>query len=111
MKYHHNYQLIGIEQTNSSILLHEITNYNKKNQQSQLESEQSQQQEQQQINFNKCILILGNEKEGIPLNILNIIDICIEIPQYGVTRSLNVHVSLALILWEFTKQNIQLGNI
>lgn len=94
MKYHHNYQLIGIEQTNSSILLNEITT-----------------QTLHEINYNKCILVLGNEKEGIPLNILNMIDVCIEIPQYGVTRSLNVHVSLALIIWEFTKQNIKLGNI
>lgn len=53
----------------------------------------------------KCVLLLGKEKEGISVELLQCCDICIEIPQYGVTRSLNVHVSAALLLWEFTKQN------
>lgn len=30
---------------------------------------------------------------------------CLEIPQFGVIRSLNVHVSAALALWEITKNN------
>lgn len=54
---------------------------------------------------NKCVLLLGKEKEGIPVELLQLIDVCIEIPQFGVTRSLNVHVSAALLLWEVTKQN------
>jgi tRNA G18 (ribose-2'-O)-methylase SpoU len=54
---------------------------------------------------NKCVLLLGKEKEGIPVELLQLVDICIEIPQFGVTRSLNVHVSAALLLWEVTKQN------
>ena len=32
------------------------------------------------------------------------LDDCIEIPQYGIVRSLNVHVSGALSVWEYTKQ-------
>ncbi|CDW83820.1 rrna methylase family [Stylonychia lemnae] len=54
----------------------------------------------------KCILLLGKEKEGIPQQYLNILDQCIEIPQFGIIRSLNVHVSGALCLWEYTKQHI-----
>jgi len=54
---------------------------------------------------NKCVLLLGKEKEGIPVELLQLVDVCIEIPQFGVTRSLNVHVSAALLLWECTKQN------
>lgn len=33
------------------------------------------------------------------------LDYCVEIPQLGVIRSLNVHVSAALAIWEYTKQN------
>ncbi|KAI7980638.1 putative methyltransferase TARBP1 [Camellia lanceoleosa] len=50
------------------------------------------------------VLVLGREKEGIPAEIIHILDACIEIPQLGVVRSLNVHVSGAIALWEYTRQ-------
>lgn len=34
------------------------------------------------------------------------LDVCVEIPQRGVTRSLNVHVSGALLVWEYTRQRL-----
>mmetsp|Transcript_15937 Transcript_15937/g.26856 ORF Transcript_15937/g.26856 Transcript_15937/m.26856 type:complete len:256 (-) Transcript_15937:15-782(-) len=52
----------------------------------------------------KCILLLGKEKEGIPQEYYGVVDQCIEIPQFGIIRSLNVHVSGAICLWEYTKQ-------
>ncbi|KAK4802524.1 hypothetical protein SAY86_000727 [Trapa natans] len=52
----------------------------------------------------KAVLVLGREKEGIPVDIIHILDACIEIPQLGVVRSLNVHVSGAIALWEYTRQ-------
>ncbi|WCJ25750.1 tRNA/rRNA methyltransferase (SpoU) family protein [Euphorbia peplus] len=52
----------------------------------------------------KTVLVLGREKEGIPVDIIHILDACIEIPQLGVIRSLNVHVSGAIALWEYTRQ-------
>jgi tRNA G18 (ribose-2'-O)-methylase SpoU len=52
----------------------------------------------------KCVLLLGKEKEGIPIQFLSAVDQCIEIPQLGITRSLNVHVSGAISIWEYTKQ-------
>ncbi len=54
----------------------------------------------------KCVLLLGKEKDGIPTNLLPLLDHVIEIPQFGVIRSLNVHVSGALIMWEYVKQQI-----
>jgi tRNA(Leu) C34 or U34 (ribose-2'-O)-methylase TrmL len=45
-----------------------------------------------------------NEKTGIPVEILQVLDVCVEIPQRGVIRSLNVHVSGALFIWEYYKQ-------
>lgn len=50
------------------------------------------------------VLVLGREKEGIPVDIIHVLDACIEIPQLGVVRSLNVHVSGAIALWEYTRQ-------
>lgn len=50
------------------------------------------------------ILLLGKEKEGIPVEYLQAVDQCVEIPQLGIIRSLNVHVSGAIAIWEHTKQ-------
>ncbi|CAE1170624.1 TRM3 [Acanthosepion pharaonis] len=52
----------------------------------------------------KTVLILGNEREGIPASLISLLDVCVEIPQQGVIRSLNVHVSGALLMWEYTRQ-------
>lgn len=51
-----------------------------------------------------------NEKEGIPANLIHLLDQCVEIPQQGVVRSLNVHVSGALLVWEYRRQRL-LGNL
>ncbi len=52
----------------------------------------------------KSVLLLGREREGIPLQLLQLLDHTVEIPQLGVIRSLNVHVSGAIALYEYTKQ-------
>lgn len=52
----------------------------------------------------KVILLLGEEKGGIPALLLQLLDVCIEIPQLGLIRSLNVHVSASMLLWEYTRQ-------
>ncbi|GMF51525.1 unnamed protein product [Phytophthora fragariaefolia] len=59
----------------------------------------------------KMVLVLGREKEGIPVDVLQLVDVCVEIPQFGLVRSLNVHVSGALMLWEYTQQQIMSGAI
>ncbi|XP_062257587.1 probable methyltransferase TARBP1 [Platichthys flesus] len=58
----------------------------------------------------KSLLLLGNEREGIPANLLQMLDVCVEIPQQGVIRSLNVHVSAALLIWEYTRQHLASGS-
>jgi len=50
------------------------------------------------------VLVLGREKEGIPVNVIQVLDACMEISQLGVIRSLNVHVSGAIAVWEYTRQ-------
>lgn len=52
----------------------------------------------------RTVLVLGQEKEGIPVDIIHTLDACVEIPQLGVVRSLNVHVSGAIAVWEYTRQ-------
>ena len=47
-----------------------------------------------------------HEKEGLPANIISQLDLVAEIPQKGVLRSLNVHVSGAIFMWEYAKQHI-----
>ncbi|XP_038671600.1 probable methyltransferase TARBP1 isoform X2 [Scyliorhinus canicula] len=54
----------------------------------------------------KTLLLLGNEREGIPANFIQYLDVCVEIPQCGIIRSLNVHVSGALLMWEYTRQQM-----
>jgi tRNA guanosine-2'-O-methyltransferase len=74
------YTIVGLEQTSSSKCL-------------------------TRFNFpDKVVLLLGKEKEGIPVEFLSAVDQCIEIPQLGIIRSLNVHVSGALTIWEYTSQ-------
>ncbi|KAK3700694.1 hypothetical protein QZH41_015635 [Actinostola sp. cb2023] len=53
-----------------------------------------------------ALLLLGNEKEGIPADLIQLLDECVEIPQVGIIRSLNVHVSGALLIWEYTRQRV-----
>ncbi|KAH8045843.1 hypothetical protein JL722_13999 [Aureococcus anophagefferens] len=51
-----------------------------------------------------AVLLLGREKEGVPGDLMDLCDVCVEIPQLGVVRSLNVHVSGALAIWHFARQ-------
>lgn len=52
------------------------------------------------------LIFFRNEKEGIPPDLLQQLDVCVEIPQQGIIRSLNVHVSGALLLWEYSRQHM-----
>ncbi|GBN54083.1 putative methyltransferase TARBP1 [Araneus ventricosus] len=53
----------------------------------------------------KSVLLLGHEKEGLPVDLIQLLDVCVEIPQQGVVRSLNVHVSGAILIWEYARQH------
>ena len=47
---------------------------------------------------------MGNEVKGVPDKFLNIADMGVEIPQFGHVRSLNVHVSLSILVWKYVEQ-------
>jgi tRNA G18 (ribose-2'-O)-methylase SpoU len=76
------YTVVGLEQTAHSVALDEF------------------------VFPEKTVVVLGREKEGIPVDIIQqVVDVCVEIPQLGVVRSLNVHVSAAIAIWDYTRQH------
>lgn len=51
------------------------------------------------------IFVYGEEKEGIPRDILNSADYVLSIPQFGSVRSLNVSVASGIIMYEYRRQH------
>ena len=49
----------------------------------------------------KYALVFGNEVRGIQQEVVDMGDGCIEIPQFGTKHSLNVSVSIGVVLWDF----------
>ncbi len=73
------YQIIAVEQAENSVMLNEFIP-------------------------NKGIkyaLIFGNEVNGVGDEVMQIIDTCIEIPQFGTKHSFNIVVSAGIVLWDF----------
>ena len=48
-------------------------------------------------------MVLGNEVKGVSQEVVDLSDMCIEIPQFGTKHSLNVSVAGGIIIWEFAK--------
>ena len=49
----------------------------------------------------KYALVFGNEVAGVRQDVVDAADFCLEIPQFGTKHSLNVSVSIGVILWHF----------
>lgn len=49
----------------------------------------------------KYALVFGNEVAGVSQDVIDASDFSLEIPQYGTKHSLNVSVSVGVILWHF----------
>ena len=75
--------VVGIEQTDRSVLLGEAD----------------------AVLPDKTILVLGSESFGMPAAVLGECDVLVEIPQVGVTRSLNVQTAAAIVLFEYGRQH------
>ena len=50
--------------------------------------------------------LIRNEKEGIPVELIQHLDVCVEVPQEGIIRSMNVHVTGAIFIWEYVRQGL-----
>ncbi|HOK59988.1 MAG: RNA methyltransferase [Tenuifilum sp.] len=73
------YVIISVEQVEHSVLLNQF--YPKKGQ--------------------KYALVFGNEVKGVGQDVVDISDVCIEIPQLGTKHSFNISVSAGIVLWDF----------
>ena len=76
------YKILAIEQAHNSIMLHE---WNRENE--------------------KIALVFGNEVTGVNDDVLKAADGCIEIPQWGAKHSLNISVSIGVVLWEIVRNS------
>ena len=80
------YQIIAIEQAENSVMLNKFT----------------------PSVDEKYALVFGNEVNGVSDEVMQQIDTCIEIPQFGTKHSFNVVVSAGIVLWDFfAKLNLQ----
>ena len=52
----------------------------------------------------KIALVFGNEVHGVDENVLNLADVCLEIPQFGTKHSINVSVAVGITLWEILRK-------
>jgi 23S rRNA (guanosine2251-2'-O)-methyltransferase len=50
-------------------------------------------------------IIMGNEVEGVSQKVMDLVDGCIEIPQYGTKHSFNISVSIGIVLWELFRKH------
>ena len=57
-----------------------------------------------QWNKEKIALVFGNEVTGVSDEVLKMADGCIEIPQWGSKHSLNISVSMGVVLWELVRK-------
>jgi 23S rRNA (guanosine2251-2'-O)-methyltransferase len=73
------YKIIAIEQAENSIMLNTFT----------------------PAAGEKYALIFGNEVNGVSDEVMQQIDACIEIPQFGTKHSFNIVVSAGIVLWDF----------
>lgn len=76
------YFIIGVEQTDNSIPLGDLN-----------------------INSDKkYALIFGNEVSGLSDSIMNKLDFCVEIPQFGTKHSLNVSIAAGIVIYRISHQ-------
>ncbi len=74
------YAIFAVEQAHNSLMLQEIS-----------------------LGQKKIALIFGNEVTGVNDEVLKMADGCIEIPQWGAKHSLNIAVSMGVVLWEMVR--------
>ncbi|MEO6348467.1 MAG: RNA methyltransferase [Aquaticitalea sp.] len=76
--------IASIEQTENAVMLNDFT-------------------PQQKTTY---ALVFGNEVKGVSQNVVSASDLIIEIPQFGTKHSLNISVSVGVVIWDlFAKMN------
>ena len=59
------------------------------------------------IKYNKKVVVIGNEANGVSAEIQNLADEKIKIPMLGKTESLNASVATGIVLYEYVRQKIK----
>ena len=59
------------------------------------------------INFDKKLIVIGNEANGVEQKIQDLADEKIKIPMLGKTESLNASVATGIVLYEYVRQKIK----
>lgn len=54
----------------------------------------------------KYAFVFGNEVDGVSQDVVDTSDFSLEIPQFGTKHSLNVSVSVGVVLWHFTYRRL-----
>ena len=75
------YRIVAVEQTENSVKLGEF----------------------RPVPGERYALIFGNEVDGVQQSVVDASDFALEIPQYGTKHSLNVSVSVGVVLWEMVR--------
>ena len=78
------YTVISVEQTENSVSLEKF------------QAEQGR----------KYAFVFGNEVDGVQQAVVDASDFSLEIPQYGTKHSLNVSVSVGIVLWQFVSSRL-----
>ncbi len=76
------YRIVCVEQTDESVPLQDFLPYKD----------------------TKYCVVFGNEVFGVTDEVVEKADICLEIPQFGTKHSLNVSVSIGVVMWDFFKK-------
>ncbi len=58
------------------------------------------------VDYNKKVIVIGNEANGVEKEILDVSDEKIKIPMLGKTESLNASVATSIILYEYVRRKI-----
>lgn len=76
------YQIVAVEQADQSVHLNQFT----------------------PASNTPYAFVFGNEVFGVEDEVVEQADICLEIPQYGTKHSLNISVSIGVVLWDITSK-------
>jgi tRNA G18 (ribose-2'-O)-methylase SpoU len=69
------------------------------------QADQSQMLDQFEFDFKQDVaLVFGNEVKGVSDEVVQAADGCIEIPQFGTKHSLNISISVGILIWEAFQQ-------
>ena len=59
------------------------------------------------VDYNKKVIVIGNEANGVKQSIQDMADIKVKIPMLGKTESLNASIATGIVLYEYVRQKIK----